>query len=101
MDRAVRVGVLGLRRGAGLARLARRAGMRVVAVCERDDRRRESVAAPEAVAYRDVEPFLEYGPEDVNLTRNETGAVTETVVTFLLPVGAPVTVDVPAPDCRL
>ena len=45
--------------------------------------------------------FLEYGPEDVNLTRNETGAVTETVVTFLLPMGAPVTVDVPAPDCRL
>ena len=30
-------------------------------------------------------------------TRNETGAVTETVVTFLLPVGAPTTVDVPAP----
>jgi quercetin dioxygenase-like cupin family protein len=32
--------------------------------------------------------FLEYGPKDVNLTRNETAAVTETVVTFLLPVGA-------------
>ena len=30
-------------------------------------------------------------------TRNETGGVTETVVTFLLPVGAPVTVDAPAP----
>jgi hypothetical protein len=42
--------------------------------------------------------FLELGPEDVNLTRNETAAVTETVVTFLLPVGAPVTVDVPAPQ---
>jgi hypothetical protein len=26
------------------------------------------------------------------------GAVTETVVTFLLPVGAPVTVDAPAPE---
>jgi hypothetical protein len=45
--------------------------------------------------------FLEYGPKDVNLTRNQTGGVTETVVTFLLPVGAPVTVDAPAPNCRL
>ena len=41
--------------------------------------------------------FLEFGPDDVNLTRNETGGVTETVVTFLLPVGAPTTVDAPAP----
>ena len=48
------------------------------------------------------ETFLEYGPKDVNLTRNETGGVTETVVTFLLPVGAPVTVDAPAPrNCPL
>jgi Cupin domain len=46
--------------------------------------------------------FLEFGPKDVNLTRNETGAVTETVVTFLLPVGAPISVDAPAPGhCRL
>lgn len=46
--------------------------------------------------------FLEFGPKDVNLTRNETGAVTETVVTFLLPVGAPITIDAPAPShCRL
>jgi quercetin dioxygenase-like cupin family protein len=36
--------------------------------------------------------FLEFGPNDVNLTRNETGSVTETVVTFVLPVGAPITV---------
>jgi quercetin dioxygenase-like cupin family protein len=41
--------------------------------------------------------FLEFGPDDVNLTRNETGGVTETLVTFLLPVGAPITVDAPAP----
>jgi len=41
--------------------------------------------------------FLEFGPNDVNLTRNETSGVTETVVTFLLPVGAPTTVDAPAP----
>ena len=45
--------------------------------------------------------FVEYGPSDVNLTRNETGAVTETVVTFLLPVGAPITVDMPAPSCPI
>ena len=44
--------------------------------------------------------FLEFGPDDVNLTRNETATVTETVVTFLLPVGAPITVDAPAPSCR-
>jgi quercetin dioxygenase-like cupin family protein len=41
--------------------------------------------------------FLEFGPNDVTLTRNETSGVTETVVTFLLPVGAPITVDTPAP----
>ena len=41
--------------------------------------------------------FLELGSDDVNLTRNQTGGVTETVLTFLLPVGAPVTVDAPAP----
>ena len=41
--------------------------------------------------------FLEFGPDDVNLTRNETGGATETLVTFLLPVGAPITVDAPAP----
>jgi predicted dehydrogenase len=58
---ALRVGVLGLRRGAALARLARQAGMQMVAVCERDDRRREQVAAATgAAAYREVEPFLEH-----------------------------------------
>ena len=40
--------------------------------------------------------FIELGPKDLNLTRNETSGVTETVVTFLLPVGAPITVDPPA-----
>jgi quercetin dioxygenase-like cupin family protein len=45
--------------------------------------------------------FLEYGSHDVKLTGNETGAVTETVVIFLLPVGAPITVDAPAPNCPL
>jgi len=48
-------------------------------------------------AFNAGQTFLELGPDDVNLTRNETGGVTETAVTFLLPVGAPVTVDAPAP----
>jgi hypothetical protein len=48
-------------------------------------------------AFNAGQTFMEFGPEDVNLTRNETGGVTETVVTFLLPVGAPVTGDAPAP----
>lgn len=47
--------------------------------------------------FRAGQTFVELGPKDVNLTRNETGGVTETVVTFLLPVGAPITVDAPAP----
>src|SRR5262245_66221391 len=60
MAKAVRVGVLGLRRGAALARLAREAGMQVVAVCERVDRRREETAsALGAVGYRGVEAFLD------------------------------------------
>jgi predicted dehydrogenase len=67
---AVRVGVLGLRRGAALARLARQAGMQVVAVCERDDRRREAATAPGAVAYRDVEPFLEHEMDAVILVND-------------------------------
>ena len=70
MDRAVRVGVLGLRRGAALARLAQQAGMQVVAVCERDDRRRQGATALGAVAYRDVEPFLDHGMDAVILVND-------------------------------
>jgi predicted dehydrogenase len=70
MDRAVRVGVLGLRRGAALARLAQDAGMQVVAVCERDDRRREAAKAFSAVAYRDVEPFLGHAMDAVVLVND-------------------------------
>jgi predicted dehydrogenase len=68
---AVRVGVLGLRRGATLARLARDAGMRPVAVCEHDDRRREVAAATLGVAaYRDLEPFLDH-PMDAVILVND------------------------------
>jgi predicted dehydrogenase len=70
MDRAVRVGVLGLRRGAALARLAQDAGMQVVAVCERDDRRREAATVSSAVAYRDVEPFLGHAMDAVVLVND-------------------------------
>ena len=71
MDRAVRIGVLGLRRGAALARLAQQAGMELVAVCERDDRRREQAATASAAAtYRDVEPFLDHAMEAVILVND-------------------------------
>ena len=71
MGRAVRVGVLGLRRGAALARLAQQVGMELVAVCERDDRRREqAVTASGAAAYRDVEPFLDHAMDAVILVND-------------------------------
>jgi predicted dehydrogenase len=70
MDRAVRVGVLGLRRGAALARLAQQAGMELVAVCERDDRRREAATASGAAAYQDVEPFLNHAMDAVILVND-------------------------------
>jgi predicted dehydrogenase len=71
MGRAIRVGVVGLRRGAALARLAWDAGMHLVAVCERDDRRREEVATGLGVAaYRDVEPFLDHAMDAVILVND-------------------------------
>ena len=66
MAKAIRVGVLGLRRGASLARLAQQAGVQVVAVCERDDRRLHEAATALGVAgYRDVEPFLDHAMDAV------------------------------------
>jgi predicted dehydrogenase len=71
MAKAVRVGVLGLRRGAALARLAQQAGMQVVAVCEQDDRRREAAATMlGAAGYRDVEPFLDHAMDAVILVND-------------------------------
>jgi predicted dehydrogenase len=71
MGRAVRVGVVGLRRGAALARLAQDAGMQVVAVCERDDRRREQAATALGVpAYREVAPFLDHTMDAVILVND-------------------------------
>jgi predicted dehydrogenase len=71
MGGAVRVGVLGLRRGAALARLAQGAGMQVVAVCERDDRRlQEAATTLGAAGYREVEPFLEHDLDAVILVND-------------------------------
>ena len=71
MGSAVRVGVLGLRRGVSLARLAQDAGMQLVAVCERDDRRREASAGElETAAYREVEAFLDH-PMDAVILVND------------------------------
>jgi predicted dehydrogenase len=67
----LRVGVLGLRRGATLARLAQRAGMRVVAVCDRyPHRRAQSAQALDAAAYADVEPFLDHAMDAVILAND-------------------------------
>ena len=71
MAKDVRVGVLGLRRGAALARLAQQAGMQVVAVCERDDRRlQEAVTALGTTGYRDLEPFLDHAMDAVILVND-------------------------------
>jgi predicted dehydrogenase len=71
MAKAVRVGVLGLRRGAAMARLAQQAGMQVVAVCERDDRRREEAATVlGAAGYQDVEAFLDHSMDAVVLVND-------------------------------
>jgi predicted dehydrogenase len=71
MAKAVRVGVLGLRRGAALARPAQQAGMQVVAVCDMEDRRRERTASTlGAVGYRDVGAFLDHDMDAVILVND-------------------------------
>jgi quercetin dioxygenase-like cupin family protein len=51
--------------------------------------------------YSAGQAFVEQGPTDVNMVRNETDAQAETVVTFITPVGAALRDDVPAPpDCN-
>jgi predicted dehydrogenase len=44
--------------------------MELVAVCERDDQRREAATVLGAVAYRDVEPFLDHGMDAVILVND-------------------------------
>jgi predicted dehydrogenase len=71
MAKTVRVGVLGLRRGAALARLAQQAGMQLVAVCERDDQRLHEVATTlGVVGYRDMDSFLDHAMDAVILVND-------------------------------
>jgi predicted dehydrogenase len=44
--------------------------MELVAVCERDDRRRQAATASGAAAYQDVEPFLEHAMDAVILVND-------------------------------
>jgi predicted dehydrogenase len=68
MNRRLRVGVVGLRRGLTLARESQVVGMEVVAVCDLD-RHRLSVAcdALGAVAYQDYDAFLAHDMDGVIL----------------------------------
>jgi quercetin dioxygenase-like cupin family protein len=51
--------------------------------------------------YSAGQAFVERGPTDVNMVRNETTTTAEDVVTFIIPVGAAPRDDVPAPpDCN-
>ena len=51
--------------------------------------------------YSAGQAFVENGPTDVNMVRNETTATAETLVTFITPVGAAPRDDVPPPpDCN-
>jgi hypothetical protein len=49
--------------------------------------------------YSAGQAFVELGPTDVNMVRNETNTTAETLVTFITPVGALPIDSVPAPDC--
>ena len=51
--------------------------------------------------YTAGQAFVERGPTDVNMVRNETTTTAETLVTFIIPVGVPPIHSVPAPpDCN-
>jgi quercetin dioxygenase-like cupin family protein len=51
--------------------------------------------------YSAGQAFVERGPTDVNMVRNETTNIAETIVTFIAPVGAVPIDSVPAPpDCN-
>jgi predicted dehydrogenase len=68
MDRRLRVGVVGLRRGLTLARESQVVGMEVVAVCDLDRHRLRSARdALGAVAYQDYDAFLAHDMDGVIL----------------------------------
>ena len=54
-----------------------------------------------AQTYTAGQAFVENGPADENMVRNNTSAPAETIVTFITPPGAPVRDDAPPPpDCN-
>src|SRR5690348_7810149 len=68
MDRRLRVGVVGARRGVTLARACQLVGMEVVAICDLDHARVSSAsAALGAVPYQDYDTFLAHDMEGVIL----------------------------------
>jgi quercetin dioxygenase-like cupin family protein len=50
-----------------------------------------------AQTYTAGQAFVENGPTDENMVRNEGSAAAETIVTFITPPGAPIRDDAPAP----
>ena len=51
-----------------------------------------------ATRYTSGQAFVELGPSDINMVRNESSTTqADTIVTFLTPVGATLKEDVPAP----
>jgi hypothetical protein len=51
-----------------------------------------------ATRYTAHQAFVELGPRDINMVRNESSTTqADTIVTFLTPVGANLKEDVPAP----
>ncbi len=68
MDRRLRVGVVGLRRGLTLARAGQAVGMDIVAICDLDHQRlRLASQALSAVAYEDYDAFLEHDLDGIML----------------------------------
>jgi quercetin dioxygenase-like cupin family protein len=52
-----------------------------------------------AQTYTAGQAFVEHGPTDENLVRNEGSVPAETIVTFVIPPGAPIRGDAPPPGC--
>jgi len=53
-----------------------------------------------AQTYTAGQAFVEHGPADENLVRNDGSVPAETIVTFITPPGAPIRGDTPPPCCK-
>jgi quercetin dioxygenase-like cupin family protein len=53
-----------------------------------------------AQTYTAGQAFVENGPADQNMVRNDGSVRAETIVTFLTPPGAPIRGDAPPPGCH-